>query len=106
MLACASRDTKVSLWDLTMLEVYESDISEWLLCHLLAGHTAEVLTVAFSPDGLLLVSGSLDGTLKFWDPIKRTMLHSFQTMRQINDVKFSPDGNTIVTGGPNGSVLI
>jgi WD40 repeat protein len=31
------------------------------------GHTGVVTTVAFSPDGQLLVSGSRDGTVKVWD---------------------------------------
>ena len=33
----------------------------------LQGHTSAVLTVAFSPDGKSLVSGSDDNTVKVWN---------------------------------------
>src|SRR5262245_50008816 len=33
----------------------------------LEGHTGEVTTVAYSRDGLRIVSGSQDGTVKVWD---------------------------------------
>ena len=34
---------------------------------LLAGHTNEVFTLAFSPDGQLLASGSGDTTIRLWE---------------------------------------
>jgi WD40 repeat protein len=33
----------------------------------LKGHTDSVMSVAFSPDGKKIVSGSYDKTLKVWD---------------------------------------
>jgi WD40 repeat protein len=33
----------------------------------LRGHTGDVLSVVFSPDGNLLASGSADWTIKLWD---------------------------------------
>ena len=38
-----------------------------VLVERLQGHRDSVFSVAFTPDGKGLVSGSLDKTLKFWD---------------------------------------
>jgi WD40 repeat protein len=35
----------------------------------LTGHTEEVRSVAFSPDGKLIASGSRDSTIKVWTAV-------------------------------------
>ena len=43
----------------------------------LDAHLSFVNTIAYSPDGRLVVSGSSDGTAKVWDAASHTLLNSF-----------------------------
>lgn len=57
----------------------------------LVGHTGAVSTVAFSPDGRLLLSGGKDGTLRIWDPQKGTQLAAFIALGREDFVTVTPD---------------
>ena len=46
------------------------DLEQGTLLKTLTGHTMEVISLAWSPDGQYLVSGSQDRTIKFWDLAK------------------------------------
>ena len=65
---------------------------------LLIGHTSAVTSVAFSPEGRTLASGSDDGTGHIWDARtrKRTAVLTGHTGR-ISAVAFSPDGNILAS---------
>ena len=43
------------------------DVSSGTLVNRLCGHSDGIMSVAFTPDGKGLVSGSRDGTLKYWE---------------------------------------
>jgi WD40 repeat protein len=47
----------------------------------LAGHTNWIWSVAFSPDGSLLASGSVDATVKLWDVQTGECLKTLQPER-------------------------
>lgn len=64
---------------------------------LLTGHTKPVSSVAFSPQGDLLVSGSYDGKLRIWNPYTRQLLREIYTENAIFNIAFSPDGRTLAT---------
>ena len=68
--------------------------------HALCGHLNTVLSVAFSPDGKRIVSGSRDKTIQLWDAETGEMLQPPLEGHkdEVQAVAFSPDGKCIVSG--------
>jgi RNA polymerase sigma factor (sigma-70 family) len=82
------QEGKVRLWEITTsreLATLEQEGTIW--------------SVAFSPDGTLLATGSKLGTAKIWDVgnlRERAALDGHTN--NVNSVAFSPDGKTLATG--------
>ena len=101
MLASASRDGTIRLWDPHTAQ----------LKTLLIGHTETVNGIAFSPDGQTLASASRDTTIRLWDPHngqhKTTLrVHTGFWYDSFSSVAFSPDEQTLATGGDYGDPAI
>ena len=64
-----------------------------------SGHTLFVMSVAFSADGKLALSGSLDKTLKLWDVATGRELRTFKGHTDlVHSVAFSPDRKLALSG--------
>jgi len=65
---------------------------------LLKGHTQEVETISFSPDGQMLASGSRDTTIRLWNVEQQTQISRLQGhTAPVFSVAFSPDGKTLAS---------
>ena len=74
----------------------------------LSGHEAAVTSAEYSPDGHLICSSSLDGTVRVWDP--RTGDESMSPLRsgdgEVHSVAFAPDSCRIASGTESGVVCV
>ena len=72
------------------------------------GHEKRVLTAAFSPDGKMLATGSVDNTVHIYNfaesnkPLRTLLGHK----AQVNSVAFSPDRVTLASAGSDGIIKL
>lgn len=86
-----SKDNSLRLWDATTGHAFGTP---------LRGHQGGVSSVAFSPDGRYILSGSWDGTLRLWAVPGGQGLGLALPGHQgaVLSVAFSPDGSRVVSG--------
>lgn len=73
----------------------------------LKGHKGKVTSLAFSPDGGRIVSGSWDETIREWDATTGKELRSMNwKIGQIAALSCAPDGTRIAAGSTSGRVMI
>ncbi|MER3415485.1 MAG: protein kinase, partial [Gemmataceae bacterium] len=73
----------------------------------LQGHTNWVFSVAFSPDGRYLASGSRDNTVRVWEVATGQHVRTLQEhTRGITSVAFSPDGRYLASGSWDKTVRV
>ncbi|MDE0427259.1 MAG: WD40 repeat domain-containing protein [Candidatus Poribacteria bacterium] len=110
-LASSSEDSTVLLWDTTTgehIKTLARPTGPFVgPTDPLAGHTDTVYSVAFSPDGQILASGSADNTIILWDA---TTGQYKQTLtghkRAVYSIAFSPDGQILASGSWDKTIIL
>jgi RNA polymerase sigma factor (sigma-70 family) len=62
------------------------------------GHTKQITALAFSADGQTLASGSMDGTVVFWDVATGRKSFTWTHDGAVRSLAFSPDGQRLLIG--------
>ncbi|MBN1966654.1 MAG: protein kinase, partial [Anaerolineae bacterium] len=73
-----------------------------------AGHTAQITSVAYSPDGRWALSGAYDNRLILWDLDSGTILREFpmQHTEAVTSVVFHPDGRRALSGSQDSTLIL
>ena len=73
----------------------------------LESHDDDIYSLAFSPDGRLLVSASGDETIRLWDPRTGAELRTLKGHTgPVYCVAFMPDGRTLASSAGDGTVRL
>src|SRR5207253_2235489 len=92
-----AEDKTIRIWDLSS----STSITT------LQGHMNSVRSVAFSPDGRFIASGSSDNTIRIWDLTSSKSIATLQGHTNfVRSVAFSPDGRFIASGSSDKTIRI
>jgi WD40 repeat protein len=84
-----AHDKVVHLWEIeTAREIMQ-----------LVGHSESVFSLAFSPDGRFIVTGSADETVRVWDATTGKQVRSIHTSSAVDELAVSPNGKLVATSG-------
>ena len=84
-----------------------SGFAQYVSYSTLEGHRGDVYSIAFSPDGTTLASGSWDSTMRLWDAVTGAPKHTLEGHRgDVYSIAFSPDGTTLASGGWDNTVRL
>jgi len=68
----------------------------------LKGHIGLVNSVAISPDGKYVISGSDDNTVKVWELATGRLVRTLKRHKDsVNSVAISPNGKYVISGSDN-----
>ena len=98
---------EIELWDVTTSQPVGRSLTHPREKKISTPFETEVLSLAFSPDGQTLASGSQNKTIALWDVATQQLIghplkgHQAPVVRLV----FSPDGKTLASGSLDGSII-
>ena len=95
-MATSSYSARIKLWDVKSGREIQT----------LNGHSASVNTIAFSPDGKSIVSGSSDMNIRIWDLETGKSKGMAGGDGEVLSVAYSPDGQLIASATKGGAVRL
>jgi WD40 repeat protein len=81
-------------------------LSTWGESRTIPGHTGEVTSVCWSPDGKRLASAGRDGTIKVWDPATGQEAMALQLGGDVVCIAWSRDGRKLASATADGAIQI
>ncbi|KAJ5709835.1 hypothetical protein N7493_009427 [Penicillium malachiteum] len=88
---------KIGLWD----------SATGLLLNTLEGHLGQVLSLTFSPNGQLLVSASIDNTIRIWDVAVGVLQKTLEGHSdRVSSVAFSPNDQLLASGSDDKTIQL
>ena len=113
VVASAGYDRRVLVWDPSEVQPYNflnlatgRDVVPPARYEALLGHTASVRSLAVAADGLSLLSGADDNTVKVWDIASLKAIRTFRGHdKWVRACTFGPDGKWLLSGSHDARVL-
>ncbi len=89
----------------------ETDVHIWKaatgkLVHTLRGHRILVCEIAFSPDGLQLATGDVDGFIRLWDAVTGRETTALRHKRSLWHMAYCLNGKRLITVGGDGFIRL
>ena len=106
LIASGGRDKTVQVWSVPQgAQVVDPAAKGNVFTY--RGHTTNVSTVAWSPDGRRIASGAWDNTVQVWEPTPESNTLTYKGhMGFVNTVAWSPDGKRIASGAWDDTVQV
>ncbi|AFY46334.1 WD40 repeat-containing protein [Nostoc sp. PCC 7524] len=99
--------TKATLYQAVYLKPGEKKQNRSFEVNTLKGHSGEVISVAYSPDGKYLASVSDDNTIKIWESSTGKAVQTLQGHSSaVYSVAYSPDGKYLASASDDNTIKI
>lgn len=109
--SCDEKRVIAGLWDGT-IKVFDIEDpivmgKEGVLVATLEGHTKSIQSIAVSPLGKHMASGSMDQTLLFWDAVSNKLISPLsQHSKPVTAVAFTKDGSHLLSASADSTVKV